>query len=161
MYSSTSFLSDLCFREIDLFDQFRRSSNEAHRSFKPKSKLLFLSLWGAPREGPRCPEVPGCFPGALPGWPSPPPRAGRAHGAAPGCARQPGASSGSAIPSEVMRPKKMSVFKLFQLDCIMLYGDILNILFHLCTLNVDVLDNFEVLQTNSIKTLLVISFKEL
>ena len=23
--------------------------------------------WGAPREGPRCPEVPGCFPGALPG----------------------------------------------------------------------------------------------
>ena len=38
--------------------------------------------WGAPREGPRCPEVPGCFHGALPGWP--PPRAGRAGGAARG-----------------------------------------------------------------------------
>ena len=37
---------------------------------------------GGDIEGPRCPEVPGCFPGALPGWP--PPRAGRARGAARG-----------------------------------------------------------------------------
>ena len=58
--------------------------------------------WGAPREGPRCPEVPGCFPGALPGWP--PPRAGRAGGAARGVPVTPGTSQGGVNPE--VRPKK-------------------------------------------------------
>ena len=51
---------------------------------------------GAPREGPRCPEVPGCFPGALPGWP--PPRAGRAGGAARGAPVTPGRRKAALIP---------------------------------------------------------------
>ena len=44
--------------------------------------------WGAPREAPRYPGVPKCFPGALPGWR--PPRAGRAGGAARGVPVTPG-----------------------------------------------------------------------
>ena len=51
------FLSDFYFREIDLFDRFRRCINEAHRSFKPKSKLLFLPLAG---ERAPCLEIIQC-----------------------------------------------------------------------------------------------------
>ena len=55
-----------------------------------RSSGNLVCVAGRPRGGevgrtsgaPRCPEVPGCFLGALPGWP--PPRAGRAGGAARG-----------------------------------------------------------------------------
>ena len=60
---------------------------------------------------PRCPGVSPAGRSRGPGWP--PPRAGRACGAAPGCARHPGTSPGGVNPE--VQPGGVSVFMSFGL----------------------------------------------